>query len=141
MDELAAPLLHRSLLSFQLFPPRPLLPSFSILGHSGTQSPRPTTTILASSRGSPSTASSRPLSLLPILSPIAFWRTWKRSVVGWLVGFFSPVDLRASLHPFALLLNPNSPSFGLVLRLNDNLSDMPGRIYNHNLFQNWKPFN
>ena len=58
-----------------------------------------------------------------------------------MVGFFSPVDLRASLYPFALLLNPNSPSFGLVLRLNDNLSDMPGRIYHHNLFQNWKPFN
>ena len=140
MDELASPLLHRSLLSVQLFPPRPLLPYASIPGsfrhsiaatndhHSG-QLRRVTINSIEPS----SVTVTDSLSYRLLEDVEAFSR--------WLVCFFSPVDLRASLHPFALLLNPNSPSFGFVLRLNDNLSDMPGRIYHHNLFQNWKPFN
>ena len=81
-DGLATLLLLHFLPPFQLFPPRPFLalPSSSV-DKSNTRLMRPTTTILASPGGPLSTVSGHPPSPLPtpFLSPVAFWRSHRRT--------------------------------------------------------------
>ena len=77
MDELAAPLPHRSLLPFQLSPLRPLLPSVFIPGpfrHSITT----TDDDYSGQLGRVTVDSIEPPSVtVTVLSPVAFWRTWR----------------------------------------------------------------